>query len=135
MKLSGTYSVSKWDEDTYRPDENGMRYTKTSAKFAFAGDIEGFAFVEYLMFYSYFDQVDMHKSVAQYVGHIKIVGAIKGKSGSFVLTDTGHFDAGVASSEVDIIAGSGTDDLKGIVGLGTYQADEKGCRWELDVQF
>jgi hypothetical protein len=135
MKLSGTYSVSKWDETAYRPDQDGMRYTKTSAKFAFSGDIVGFAYVEYLMLYSFFDETDMHKSVAQYVGHLKIEGDVKGKSGSFVLTDSGTFDGGIASSEVDIITGSGTGDLKGIVGLGTYQTDEKGCKWELDVQF
>lgn len=134
MKLSGIYTVSKWDETPYRPDRDGMRYTKTSAKFAFTGDIEGFAYVEYLMFYSFFDEIDMHKSAAQYVGHLKIEGEVKGKSGSFVLTDSGTFDGGIASSEVDIIAGSGTGELTGIVGLGTYQADEKGCRWELDVQ-
>lgn len=135
MKLSGIYSVAKWDETTYRPDSDGMRFSKTSAKFAFEGDIEGFAFVEYLMFYSSFDAEDMHKSVAYYVGHLKIDGKVKGKAGSFVLADSGTFDGGVASSEVDIINGSGTGDLKGIVGLGTYQADAKGCRWELDVQF
>jgi hypothetical protein len=134
LRLSGTYSVSKWDEVPYRPDQDGIRYTKTSAKFVFTGDIEGFAFVEYLMFYSFFDEVDMHKSVAQYVGHLKIEGKIKEKSGSFVLTDSGTFEDGVASSDVDIITGSGTGELRGIIGLGSYQADEKGCRWELDVQ-
>ncbi len=112
-----------------------MRFSKTSAKFAFEGDIEGFAFVEYLMFYSFFDANDIHRSIAYYVGHLKIEGKVRGKSGTFVLTDSGTFEAGVASSEVDILIGSGTGDLVGIVGLGTYQADEKGCRWELDVQF
>lgn len=135
MKLSGTYSVSKWDENSYLPDQDGMRFSRTSAEFTFEGDIEGIANVEYLMFYSYFNPDDMHKSVANYVGHLKIDGKVKGKPGSFVLTDSGNFEAGVASSEVDILIGSGTGDLEGIVGLGTYQADAKGCRWELDVQF
>jgi hypothetical protein len=134
MKLSGTYSVIKWDEKPYRPDENGRRSTRTSAEFAFAGDITGTAFVEYLMFYSFFNESDMHKSQAQYVGQIKVVGDIKGKCGSFVLSDTGSFDAGVATSEVDIISGSGTGELISIIGLGSYQADQNGCHWEMDVQ-
>lgn len=134
MKLSGTYTVANWNEEPYRPDENGMRFSKTSAQFSFVGDIIGTADIEYLMFYSSFDPADMHKSQAQYVGHMKIAGSLKGKSGSFTLTDSGTFDAGVASSEVDVIVGSGTGELSGIVGLGSYRADKNGCRWELDIQ-
>ena len=111
-----------------------MRFSKTSAQFSFVGDIIGTADIEYLMFYSSFDPADMHKSQAQYVGHMKIAGSLKGKSGSFTLTDSGTFDAGVASSEVDVIVGSGTGELSGIVGLGSYRADKNGCRWELDIQ-
>ena len=126
--------MESWNEETYRPDENGARFTKTSAQFAFAGDIVGTAEVEYLMFYSTFDPADMHKSQAQYLGHMKIAGNLKGKSGSFILTDSGTFDGGVASSEVDVIVGSGTGELSKIVGLGSYRADKNGCRWELDIQ-
>ena len=111
-----------------------MRFSKTSAQFAFLGDIIGRADVEYLMFYSSFDPTDMHKSAAQYVGQIKILGTVKGKTGSFVLNDSGTFDAGIASSEVDVIVGSGTGELSGIVGLGSYRADKNGCHWELDIQ-
>ena len=126
--------MAGWEEAPYRPDENGRRFTRTSAQFAFVGDIVGVAYVEYLMFYSAFDPLDMHKSQAQYVGQIKLEGSLKGKSGSFVMTDIGTYEAGVASSEVDIILGSGSGELSNIVGLGSYQADKKGCRWELDIQ-
>lgn len=135
MKLTGTYAVASWEEAPYRPDENGKRYSKVSAQFVFTGDIIGTAFVEYLMFYSSFDPTDMHKSAAQYVGQIRIIGKVKGKSGSFVLNDSGTFDAGVANSEVEVIVGSGSGELSTIIGLGSYQADKNGCRWELDAQF
>ena len=135
MKLSGTYSVSKWEETPIRPDVNGMRATRVSAEFLFAGELEGAAHVEYLMLYTAFDENDMHSSQATYVGHIKVVGTAKGKSGSFTLTDSGSFKSGLARSEVEIITGSGTDEFNSISGLGSYLADSSGSRWELELEF
>ena len=135
MKLSGTYSVSQWEETPIRPDVDGMRATRVSAEFLFAGEIEGTAQVEYLMFYTAFDEKDMHNSQARYVGHIKIVGNVKGKIGSFALTDSGSFESGFARSEVEIIIGSGTGELHSISGLGSYLADSNGSRWELELEF
>ena len=135
MKLSGTYSVSQWEETPLRSDVNGMRATRVSAQFLFAGEIEGTAHVEYFMFYTAFDEKDMHNSQAKYVGQIQIVGTVKGKAGSFALTDSGSFQGGLASSQVEIIAGSGTDELSTISGSGRYSADAQGCRWQLELEF
>ena len=135
MKLSGTYSVSKWEETPIRPDVDGMRSTRVSAEFLFAGEIEGTAHVEYLMFYTAFDEKDMHNSQARYVGQIEIIGTVKGKTGSFALADSGSFEGGLARSEVEIITGSGTGELFSISGLGSYLADSSGSRWELELEF
>ena len=135
MKLSGTYSVSQWEESPIHPDVDGMRETRVSAEFLFAGEIVGTAHVEYLMFYTVFDEKNMHDSQARYVGQLKIIGTAKGKSGSFALTDSGSFEGGLARSEVEIITGSGTGELHSISGLGSYVADTQGCRWELDLDF
>ena len=135
MKLSGTYSVSKWDESPIRPDVDGMRTTQVSAQFLYAGEIEGTAHVEYLMFYTAFDEKDMHNSQAKYVGQIQIIGTVKGKAGSFALTDSGSFQGGLASSRVEIIVDSGTNELASISGVGSYVANAQGCSWELDINF
>ena len=135
MKLSGTYSVSKWDESPIRPDVDGMRATRVSAQFLFAGEIEGTAQVEYFMFYTAFDEKNIHNSQAKYVGQIQIVGTVKGKVGSFALTDSGNFQGGLASSRVEIISDSGTDELASISGVGSYVANAQGCSWELEVNF
>lgn len=135
MKLSGAYSVSKWDESPIRPDVDGMRTTQVSAQFLFTGEIEGMAHVEYFMFYTAFDEKDMHNSQAKYVGQIQIVGTVKGKVGSFALTDAGSFHGGLASSRVEIIVDSGTNELASISGVGSYVANAQGCSWELVVNF
>lgn len=133
MRLYGTYSPTKWDEATIDIIEDRMKLTKATVEFEFHGDIEGIAKVEYLMFYSSFDPDDMHKAQAQYVGQIRIIGTLKGKAGSFVVTDNGTYEGGAANSELSIIPGSGTGDLTGISGVGEYAADQKGCTWEMEV--
>lgn len=133
MRIYGTYTPTKWDEVTIDVIEERMKLTKATVELAFAGDIEGVAKVEYLMFYSSFDPDDMHKAQAQYVGQIRIIGELQGKSGSFVVTDNGTFNAGAAVSELSIIPGSGTEELAGISGIGEYAADQKGCTWEMEI--
>lgn len=133
MRLYGTYVPAKWDEQTIEVIEDHKKLTKVTAEFTFEGDIEGIAKVEYLMFYSSFDPEDTHKAHAVYVGQIRIVGSLTGKSGSFVVNDMGTFIGGIATSELSIITGSGTGELTGISGVGEYAADQKGCTWEMEV--
>lgn len=133
MRIYGTYTPTKWDERTIQEIENRMKLTKATVEFTFSGDIEGVGYIEYLMFYSSFDPDDMHNSHAKYVGQLRIVGKLKGKSGSFVLEDAGTFSGGVARSELAIISGSGTDELRAISGVGEYSADQSACAWEMEV--
>ena len=135
MRIYGSYTPTKWDENIIQVIEESMKLTKATVEFALAGDIEGVAYVEYLMFYSSFDPEDMHKARAEYVGQIRIIGKVKDKSGSFVLNDAGTFNGGVALSELSIIAGSGTGELSSISGVGEYAADQQGCTWEMEISF
>ena len=133
MKISGTYTPTKWEEMPYELIEEGMKATKASVEFTFSGDIEGKANVEFLMFYQSFDLNDSHKAKAQYVGLLRIVGSVKGKSGSFVATDNGNYENGTANSNLSIIPNSGTGELSTIRGAGTSLANQSGCTWEFEV--
>jgi hypothetical protein len=135
MKLSGTYTVGKWDETPYDVIEDRMKVTRASVEYAFSGDIEGTAKVEYQMFYKSFDDKDPHKAHAEYVGIMRIIGKLKGKSGSFAVKDNGVYSSGVAKSGLSIVPGSGTGELSEIVGTGAYKADQSGWIWEFDVSF
>ena len=133
MRLYGTYTPAKWDEKTIEIIEDHMKLTRVTAEFTFEGDIQGIAKVEYLMFYSWFDPEDLHKAHAQYIGQIRVIGRLQQKLGSFVVNDVGSFIGGAANSELSIIAGSGTDELAGISGVGEYAARQQGCTWEMEV--
>jgi hypothetical protein len=133
MRINGSYTPIKWEEKTIEVIEERTQLTKVTAEFKFEGDIEGVAKVEYLMFYSSFDLDNMHNAAAHYVGQIRIIGILDGKSGSFVANDSGTFIGGVAQSTLSIIAGSGTGELSAIVGIGEYSASQKGSQWEFDI--
>ena len=132
MKAKGTYTVKKWEENPYEQISSEMKMTKASVEYAISGEINGKALVEYLMLYKYFDAKDQHKSSAVYIGLIHFVGSIQGKNGSFVIEDHGTFENGNASSTLQMIAGSGMEELKGIHGTGCYCANQNGFQIELD---
>jgi hypothetical protein len=135
MKAKGAYTVKKWEEASYQQITPEKKMTKASVEYNLTGEIAGKASVEYLMFYSYSDQNDQHKSSASYVGLIYFDGTLVGKAGSFVLEDNGTFEGGTAQSTLRIAKASGTGQLKGIAGVGTYLANREGCHFELDYKF
>ncbi len=134
MKATATYSPTKWDEKPYNELLPPMRMTKASVEFAFKGQLEGHGQTEFLMFYSEFDEKDVHKSTAFYIGLTRFTGTLVGKSGSFVLEERGSFGAGTASSTAMIVAGSGTEQLRGITGSAKSTATQTGSQFELDYQ-
>ena len=135
MKAKGTYTVKKWEELCYQQLTPEQKMTKATVEYALTGEIEGKASVEYLMFYSYSDPKDQHKSSASYVGLIHFDGTVLGKSGSFVLEDNGTFESGAAKAALRIAKGSGTGQLVGIHGAGMYLANQEGCHIELEFNF
>jgi len=132
MKAEGSYTVAKWEESPYEIISDTSRLTKASVEYQFSGGIRGKATVEYLMYYSHFDAKEQHNSAAKYVGVVRFDGTVGNKSGSFVLIDNGTFGSGAAESSLEIAAGSGAKELKGITGTGMYRADRNGCRIEID---
>ena len=135
MKAHASYSVKKWEETTIRETGGPMKITMASVVYQLGGDLEGNAYVEYLMFYRKFDPNDQHKSSARYVGLIHFDGKISGKSGTCVLEDSGTFEAGEANSQLRIAEGSGTGQLERIHGTGSYVANKDSFGWELDYDF
>lgn len=132
MKAKGTYQVKKWEENVYEQISAEMKMTKASVEYSMSGEINGKTDVEYLMFYKYFSAEDQHKSSAVYTGILRFTGSLQGKEGSFVIEDHGTFENGEAHSTLQIIAGSGIGELKGIQGTGLYSADKNGAQIELD---
>jgi len=98
----------------------------------FNDEIEGEAKIEWLMYYPKFDANDSRRSTAEYIGLIYFEGSLNGRKGSFVIEDEGVYRGGVAKSQLRVIPESGTGELKGISGEGTYTANREETRFELE---
>ena len=133
-QAKATYKVDQWREDNWQEISPEVKVTKASVEFVLEGELAGKASVEYLMYYSYFDAKDPHKSSAEYIGMMRFDGKLKGKSGTFALDDSGIFEAGTAYSTLRILEGSGTGELKTIRGTGKYRANQEGSFFELDYE-
>jgi hypothetical protein len=114
-KAKGSFQITSFNEDTYEDRGSGAKLTHASGDQAFSGDIEGEGAVHWLMSYR-------PDKTATYVGLQRIKGEIGGRNGSFIIEATGDFDGAASRGDWSVIPSSGTDDLKGITGTGTFDA-------------
>jgi Protein of unknown function (DUF3224) len=112
---NATFQVTGWDEQTFVELDGDGKLTQASVQQAISGDIEGSSDVRWLMAYTADDR-------AEFVGVQTVTGALGDKGGSFVLRSVGTFDGKQAVGDLTVVEGSGTGDLAGIAGTGTFEA-------------
>jgi len=112
---SGTFKIGSFHEDAYHEAEGEPKLTRAGGEQAFSGDIEGKGLVEWLMCYS-------ADGSARFVGLQRIEGSIGARKGSFVVESTGDHDGEQSKGDWTVVDGSGTGDLLGIRGRGSFHA-------------
>jgi hypothetical protein len=123
----GTIRHDNWDENPFH-ELADQKATKADIACVFDGDLEATAKTAFLMHYP--DDKSAH-----YTGYLWVDGTLAGKKGTFVLFETGGWADGVARSNWEIVPRSGTGDLKGISGTGSYAAEhDKTVRYTLDYE-
>lgn len=115
MKISttATFEIKSWKEAPFHELEGAPKLVRASVSKAYHGEIEGEGTLEYLMLYN-------ADGTATYVGYERVVGKIGNRSGSFVFEDKGVFEAGMAKSTLTVMPNSGTSELRGLKGEGSY---------------
>jgi len=116
---SATFTLDGWDEQPYADLAEGRKLTRASVKQTFSGDITGEGTVEWLMAYR-------PDGTADYVGLQHVTGTLGGRSGSFVLSTPGTYDGQGATGTWTVLVGSGTGELAGLSGTGTFSAPSGG---------
>jgi len=106
--LETKLEIKSWDEKPYREFEDGRNFTRAEVELGAADGIESATF-EALMF----NRAD---GTSSYVSLMQITAILEGRSGSFVLRGTGGYDGVTASSESEVVTGSGTGELAGLSG-------------------
>jgi len=110
-----TLQISGWDEQEYDDRGGAGKLSEAKVQQSVSGDIEGSSDVRWLMAYTADDR-------AEFVGIQVVTGTLGGKEGTFVLRSVGTYDGSKADGDLTVIDGSGTGDLAGIRGTGTFTA-------------
>lgn len=126
-RATSTFQVTNWEEKPYDEMDGGPRLTRARVSKVFQGELEGDGSVVYLM---------THRTdgTATFVGIERVTGRLHGKTGSFVLEHNGTFEGGVAKAVCRVIPGSGTGDLAGLRGEGTFATDDKRAPFDLEYE-
>jgi hypothetical protein len=130
MRASATFEIRDWEESAYEQFEGGRKLTRASVRKVFHGDLEGESTLQYLMAYP-------GDGTASFVGHEHVVGQLDGREGSFVIQHSGSDDGHTARGTWFVVPGSGTGELRGLCGEGSFSAsrDEPQFRFTLDYDF
>lgn len=111
---TGSIQVTSWVPTAYDssqgPTLNLIEVTET-----FQGDLEGEGKVRFL-------QALRADGSASFCGLERVVGALGGKRGSFLLQDEGTLVGDRVEGRWFVIPGSGTGELAGLRGEGTFEA-------------
>lgn len=120
----GTILHNNWDEKPYH-EVAGLKSSEAHIDIVLHGDIEATGPGRHLMQYP-------TAETCHYAGYLTLTGTLDGKSGSFIIYEFGTWANGVASSRWEIVEHSGTGDLKGLQGTGSYAAEhDKTVHYEL----
>lgn len=123
MQTVSTFEIVSWDEQPYA--DGDPKLTQTEARKTFTGGIEGEATVRYLMVYR-------PDGTTPITGLERVIGRIGERSGSFVLQHTGMDEGGVATVTCEVVPGSGTGELAGLRGTGTFSAKAMRVEFTFD---
>jgi hypothetical protein len=125
---SASFKIESWDEKPLAEGVGAPKVTRALVTKSFAGDLVGRSTLEYVLAYG-------ADGSATYVGMERVEGALRGRSGSFVLEHRGTFENGKAESTWNVVHGSGTGDLTGLRGRGGATAGHAERNpWALDYE-
>ena len=111
---NATFKVEDWSEErTVEADRGAIALARVEQ--SLSGEIQGSGLAQWLMCYR-------EDRTADFVGLQRVEGTLGERQGSFVATSNGTFDGKVAAGEMRIVDGSGTGELEGIAGGGSFSA-------------
>lgn len=126
MRATANFKVENWNEDKTVEAEAGAT-SMARVEQSLSGAIEGAGLAQWLMCYR-------PDKTADFVGLQRIEGSIDGRSGTVVLTSNGTFDGARAAGEMRVVEGSGTGELAGVSGSGTFDAPH-GSEMTVEIDY
>jgi hypothetical protein len=129
QRSNGLITVHKYEPAAYDEAGDGPALTMIHVEESFSGDIEGDGIARFL-------QAARPDGSASFVGLERVTGKVAGKTGSFLLQDSGTVEGNIVSGEWFVVPGSGTGELTGLRGTGGFRANlGEGAEVHIDHWF
>ncbi|AXF57375.1 DUF3224 domain-containing protein [Salicibibacter kimchii] len=125
MKAQSSFKLTEANEIPYSEVGEGSKLTRGYFEVEYNGELQGKGDLQELKCYLPDDSATVY-------GFERITGRIGDKSGSFVLEHVGKFENGLLKSKRNVVQGSGTGELTGIVGEINF---ESGSAEEFQITF
>ncbi|WP_375485983.1 DUF3224 domain-containing protein [uncultured Jatrophihabitans sp.] len=129
-----TVSVGSWDEERVVEADDQHAVARATYTTELTGDLQGTSTATLLLSYVRGTADDPHSLEGPYVGYEQLTGTLDGRTGTFVLALRGAHTGGVARTEAEVVADSGTGGLAGISGTGGYAAGGATYTMRLDYR-
>jgi hypothetical protein len=113
------FDVTNWDEQPFDDQADAPKVTTARVTKSYTGGITGESTTLWTMAYA-------DDESATFVGFERFRGEVDGKQGTLVLRHIGTFENGVATADLSVLSGCGTDELAGARGTGDFRADPAG---------
>ena len=115
-RAEAVITVHTYQPASYETPAEGPSLVRIHVEEAFSGDTEGAGVVEFL-------QAAQADGSASFVGIERVTGAVAGRTGSFLLQDSGTVTGNVVAGDWFVVPGSGTGELAGLRGEGGFHAN------------
>ncbi|SFU12589.1 Protein of unknown function [Pseudovibrio denitrificans] len=112
-KLKCTYKVEEWKEEVSETLSSTSKIAAVRAFGPVGGDIVGQVNTFYQLAY-------VNEKLGNYNGYTQVSGRCGPREGTFLVEETGIFDAEGVQSEMTVVPGSGTGDFEGVSGAGKF---------------
>jgi predicted ATP-dependent Lon-type protease len=132
-KTTITITGKTWDEERVGEVEGPHAIARATFTTEWAGDIAGTSTCWLLLAYVDGDPDKPETLVGPYSGYELVTATLGERGGTFVLSAAGDHRGGVARTDVTIVDGSGTGELAGISGSGSYAAE--AMEYTLDLEY
>ncbi len=130
VETSGHFTYAGWEELPVGSPDGAPRLARALVTNSFAGGVEAAATsCAYTIAYT-------GENVGTYTGMELLSGSVDGRTGSFVLEESGTFDPGGTTCRFAVVPGSGTGDLAGLSGSGgfTHRSGEASVAYALSYR-
>lgn len=132
-RMEVTFTVSKWDEKPVDESRKDFPINIAHAEYDIDGELNGKAYVEYLLYYLESSVDDGHLATSKISGFLHFDGTYKGKKGTFTAIEQGIFDKGNLDSPATIIKATG--ELESLKGSYNYKFTGQTSKMILDFNF